>query len=127
MFAPCECRPTCLSTLLMNFNFVLCSFTWRIFAYGFCIVFMGVFVNLTVRKVHASPPLSTVRRLRICSTSCALYPFTTSSPFRPIVACSDDREAITGEPLTLLLPLIVGAEAVYRCISSAWCCSHLCI
>jgi hypothetical protein len=26
-------------------------FTWRIWAYGFCIVFMGVFVNLTVRKV----------------------------------------------------------------------------
>jgi OPT family oligopeptide transporter len=25
-------------------------FSWRIWAYGFCIVFMGVFVNLTVRK-----------------------------------------------------------------------------
>jgi hypothetical protein len=28
-------------------------FSWRIWAYGFCIVFMGVFVNLTVRKVSS--------------------------------------------------------------------------
>lgn len=52
----------CLFILLMGPTSVLCSFTWRIFAYGFCIVFMGVFVNLCVRKVHATPPPSPVWR-----------------------------------------------------------------